>query len=831
MKKILFLFLLSSISIISNCQIIISENEPYDFSATREFEIGGITVSGTKNFDTQTILLFSGLTIGDKINVPGDKISGAIKNLWEQKLFSDVKINAAEIRGNVIFLNIELTERARLSRFSFDGVSKSEADNLREKIELIRGTIVNENLINTTSNTIRNYFVEKGYLRTTVSVIQNPDTILENSVSLKIKVDKGRKVKIKEIYFDGISAFSEKKLQRSMKKTKEKHVYRLFATSKFINSEYRKDKNFILDKYNEKGYRNAKILVDSVYKNDDKTVNIFIKMVEGKQFYFGDINFVGNTKYSSDKLSGILNIEKGEIFDAKKFESRLLMNQNGGDVSSLYLDDGYLAFQAVPVETSVENDTINMEIRIYEGKQYRINEVIINGNTATNEHVVRREIRTKPGDLFSRSDIIRTQRELAQLGYFDPEQFGINPIQNDRDGTVDLEYTLVEKPSDQIELSGGWGAGRILGTLGVSFTNFSIKNVFKKNAWQPLPKGDGQRLSIRAQSQGPTFQAYNMSFTEPWLGGKKPNSFSVSLSKQISSNGVSRKQEREGFTRQVLDITGGSLGLGKRLQWPDDYFQLYQSISYQFYNIKNYGNVFIFSNGIANNLSYNASLSRNSIFDPLYPKYGTNITLSTKITPPFSAFSPNKDYENSTPQEKYRWTEYHKWKFTVEWYTELANKLVLMTRTGFGYLGNYNKQIGDAPFERFYLGGSALTGFQLDGREVIGLRGYDDLSLSPQTGATFITKYTTELRYPISLNPSATIYALSFLEAGNTYTKFKDYNPYNVYKSAGVGLRVFLPMFGLLGLDYGWRFDDVPGVPNMARGQFHFTIGMNLGEL
>jgi outer membrane protein insertion porin family len=831
MKKILFLFLLSSISIISNCQIIISENEPYDFSATREFEIGGITVSGTKNFDTQTILLFSGLTIGDKINVPGDKISGAIKNLWEQKLFSDVKINAAEIRGNVIFLNIELTERARLSRFSFDGVSKSEADNLREKIELIRGTIVNENLINTTSNTIRNYFVEKGYLRTTVSVIQNPDTILENSVSLKIKVDKGRKVKIKEIYFDGISAFSEKKLQRSMKKTKEKHVYRLFATSKFINSEYRKDKNFILDKYNEKGYRNAKILVDSVYKNDDKTVNIFIKMVEGKQFYFGDINFVGNTKYSSDKLSGILNIEKGEIFDAKKFESRLLMNQNGGDVSSLYLDDGYLAFQAVPVETSVENDTINMEIRIYEGKQYRINEVIINGNTATNEHVVRREIRTKPGDLFSRSDIIRTQRELAQLGYFDPEQFGINPIQNDRDGTVDLEYTLVEKPSDQIELSGGWGAGRILGTLGVSFTNFSIKNVFKKNAWQPLPKGDGQRLSIRAQSQGPTFQAYNMSFTEPWLGGKKPNSFSVSLSKQISSNGVSRKQEREGFTRQVLDITGGSLGLGKRLQWPDDYFQLYQSISYQFYNIKNYGNVFIFSNGIANNLSYNASLSRNSIFDPLYPKYGTNITLSTKITPPFSAFSPNKDYENSTPQEKYRWTEYHKWKFTVEWYTELANKLVLMTRTGFGYLGNYNKQIGDAPFERFYLGGSALTGFQLDGREVIGLRGYDDLSLSPQTGATFITKYTTELRYPISLNPSATIYALSFLEAGNTYTKFKDYNPYNVYKSAGVGLRVFLPMFGLLGLDYGWRFDDVPGVPNMVRGQFHFTIGMNLGEL
>lgn len=832
MKKIFFLGFLFLITFFSKGQTIISENNQYDFSNTREFEIGGITVSGTKNFDTQTILLFSGLTIGEKINIPGDKISGAIKNLWEQKLFSDIKINAAEIRDNIIFLNIELTERARLSRFSFDGVSKSEADNLREKIELIRGTVVNENLLNTTTNTIRSYYVEKGFLRTSVVITQTPDTILENSVALKIKVDKGRKVKINKIQFEGVSAFTEKKLRRSMKKTKEKHAYRLFATSKFISSEYRKDKNFIIDKYNEKGYRNAKILSDSVYKYDDKTVNIFIKLVEGNQFYFGDINFVGNTKYTSDRLSAILNIEKGEIFDSKKFESRLLMNQSGGDVSSLYLDDGYLAFQAIPVETSVENDTINMEIRIYEGKQYRINEVIINGNTKTNEHVVRREIRTKPGDLFSRSDIIRTQRELAQLGYFDPEQFGINPIQNDRDGTVDLEYTLVEKPSDQIELSGGWGAGRILGTLGISFTNFSVKNIFKKNAWQPLPSGDGQRLSLRAQSQGPTFQAYNMSFTEPWLGGKKPNAFSVSLSKQISSNGVTKKQEREGgLQRQVLDITGGSLGLGKRLQWPDDYFQLYQSLSYQFYSIKNYQNVFAFSNGVSNNLSYSVSLSRNSIFDPLYPKYGTNITLSAKITPPFSSFGPDKDYENISDQEKYRWVEYHKWKFTVEWYTELANKLVLMTRTGFGYLGNYNKRLGDAPFERFYLGGSALTGFQLDGREVIGLRGYDDLSLSPQTGATFITKYTTELRYPISLNPSATIYALSFLEAGNTYTNFKEYNPYNVYKSAGVGLRVFLPMFGLLGLDYGWRFDDVPSLPNMARGQFHFTIGMNLGEL
>jgi outer membrane protein insertion porin family len=582
MKKTTFFLLLCSISLIGSGQTTISEENKYDFSSIREYEIGGITVSGTKNFDTQTILLFSGLTIGEKINIPGDKISAAIKNLWEQKLFSDVIINAAEIRGNVIFLNIELKERARLSRFSFDGVSKSEADNLREKIELIRGTVVNENLINTTTNTIRNYYVEKGFLRTLVIITQIPDTILENSVALRIKVDKGRKVKINEIYFDGISAFSEKKLQRSMKKTKEKHFYRLFATSKFIGSEYRKDKNSIVEKYNEKGYKNAKILVDSVYKNDDKTVNIYIKLIEGEQFYFGDVNFVGNTKYSSDRLSSILNIEKGEIFDSKKFESRLLMNQNGGDVSSLYLDDGYLAFQAIPVETSVENDTINMEVRIYEGKQYRINEVIINGNTATNEHVIRREIRTKPGDLFSRSDIIRTQRELAQLGYFDPEQFGINPIQNDREGTVDLEYTLVEKPSDQIELSGGWGAGRILGTLGVSFTNFSIKNVFNKNAWQPLPKGDGQRLSIRAQSQGPTFQAYNMSFTEPWLGGKKPNSFSVSLSKQISSNGVTKKQEKEdGRFRQVLNITGGSLGLGKRLQWPDDYFQLYQSISYQ----------------------------------------------------------------------------------------------------------------------------------------------------------------------------------------------------------------------------------------------------------
>lgn len=841
MKQLLSVF--SMIFFVLNVQAQTSPTtEVIGYDQPREYEIGGITVSGAENFDTQAIILFSGLQVGKRINVPGEAITKAIRNLWKQRLFSDVQIRQADVRGDVIFLNIEITERKRLSRFKFEGVNRSNADDLREKIRLVRGTVVNENIKTNIRNTCRNYFIDKGYLRTSVEIIEKVDTLIPNSVMLFINIDKKKKIKIKEIDFGGVNAFKESKLRKAMKDTKKRGIMRLFSPSKFINSNYRSDKKAIIQMYNSKGYRDARIVRDSVYNIDEKHIGIYIEVLEGNQFYFRDIEWSGNTKYSSSELNRILDITKGEVYDQSKLESRLYMNQNGGDVSSLYLDDGYLAFTPNVVEVLVENDSIDLEIRLYEGKQYRVNQVLITGNTKTNDHVVRREIRTRPGDLFSRSDIIRTQRELAQLGYFDPEQFEINPVQNDREGTVDLEYGVVEKPSDQIELSGGWGAGRIVGTLGVSFTNFSMRNILNFKKWRPLPTGDGQRLSVRVQSNGIFFQAYNASFTEPWLGGKKPTSLTVSVSHSVQTNGVSKRDETR--NRQALLITGGSVGIGKRLPWPDDYFQLFQQLSYQYYQLSNFQNVFVFSDGYANNLNYTIALSRNSVDNPLYPRYGSNLALTLRITPPFSAFD-SRDYSDLSNNEKYRFVEYHKWKFTTEWFTELAPKLVLRTKAGWGFLGFYNPDIGPSPFERFYLGGSALSGFQLDGREIIALRGYQDLSLSAPQGNNVISKYTMELRYPISLNPSATIYALGFVEAGNSWLDFDNFNPLNLKRSVGFGLRIFLPMFGLMGIDYGWGLDPYDPThsgfgssqfdPNTGafkpQGQFHFTIGMDLGEL
>ncbi len=821
----------------------VNPTEPVvDYGQPREYEIGGITVTGSENFDTQAIILFSGLKVGNRIDIPGEAITKAIRNLWKQRLFSDVQVKLADIRGDVAFLNIEVKERKRLSRFKFEGVNRSQADDLREKIRLVRGTVVNENIKTNIVNTCRNYFIDKGYLRTKVEVVEKVDTLIPNSVMLFINIDKNKKIKIKEIEFTGVTALKESKLLKAMKDTKKRGIMRIFSPSKFISSSYRTDKKSIIALYNTKGYRDARIISDSVYDIDEKHIGIRIDILEGNQFYFRDIFWTGNTKYSSAELNRILDINKGEVYDQSKLESRLYMNPNGGDVSSLYLDDGYLAFTPQVMEVLVENDSIDLEIRLYEGKQYRVNQVLITGNTKTNDHVVRREIRTRPGDLFSRSDIIRTQRELAQLGYFDPEQFEINPVQNDREGTVDLEYGVVEKPSDQIELSGGWGAGRIVGTLGISFTNFSMRNIFNLKAWRPLPTGDGQRLSLRVQSNGIYFQSYNASFTEPWLGGKKPTSLTVSISHSVQTNGVRKNDENR--SRQSLLITGGSVGIGKRLQWPDDYFQLFQSINYQYYQLDNFNNIFVFSDGFANNLNYLVALSRNSVDNPLYPRYGSNVALTLRITPPFSAFI-DKDYENLPPSEKYRFVEYHKWKFTTEWFTELAPKLVLRTKAGWGFLGYYNQDIGPSPFERFYLGGSALSGFQLDGREIIALRGYQDMSVSAPQGSNVITKYTMELRYPISLNPSATIYALGFAEAGNSWLAFQEFNPLQLKRSVGFGLRIYLPMFGLMGIDYGWGLDPYDpahdGFGNSQfnpatgafkpQGQFHFTIGMDLGEL
>lgn len=816
-----------------------------DAAVPLEYEIGGITVSGTKTTDPNAIKLFTGLQVGDKVTVPGERISRAIENLWEQKLFSDISIEAAEIRGRTIFLHIIVTEKPRLSRFKFEGVSKNEGDKLREEIELVRGQQVNDAVLANTRTMIRKYYVDKGFLKASTTVIEKPDTLMENSVLLILKVDKGPKVRIKDVVFEGNENIPDKRLRRALKKTKRKRWSNPFGGSKFIASDYKDDKNRLLDLYNEKGYRNATIVKDTMYYVKDDRVLVSITMDEGGKFHWRNVSITGNTKHTTDELKEILNIRKGDVYNKKLLDSRLFMNPSGRDITSLYMDDGYLSFYPDPVELLVEGDSIDLDLRIREGKQYRIRSVIIKGNTKTNEHVVRREIRTKPGELFNRSDVMRTQRELSTLGYFNPETLGVNPVQDPRTGTVDLEYTVEEKPSDRLELSGGWGAGRVVMSLGVSFTNFSLRNTFKKNAWTPLPAGDGQTLNLRAQTNGRFFQSYSVSFVEPWMGGRKPNSLSFSGYCSIQSNGESNfVNTSDGRVRnpnlQKLVIWGATLGLGKRLTWPDDYFILRQNLSYQNYDLRNFssgGVVFDFVNGNSNVLAYQFQVSRNSVDQPFFARTGSDISFSVKATPPFSRWFPGgRDFATLPPEQRYQWAEFHKWKFTTQWFNKLTNSksghnLVLMARAGFGFLGRYNNAVGNSPFERFYLGGAALTGFQLDGREVVGLRGYDDFSLSPNIGNFLVAKYTTELRFPVSLNPSATIYTLAFAQAGNTWNSFDQFDPFKLYRSAGVGLRLFLPMFGPMGLDYGWRLDDVPGQPNMARSQFHFTIGIDLGEL
>ena len=829
MKKVLpillFLFIASTVL----AQIPLGNKDfKIDYANPQDFEIGGISISGTKHLDRSVLIMLSGLTVGDKITVPGEALSNAIKKLWKQGLFSDVSITISKVEGSKIFLNLALQERPRLSKFSFQGVKKSEADDLREKIKLLKGNVVTENLIMTTKNKVEYFFLDKKFLNAEVTITQEKDTTLKNSVVLKITVDKKKKVKINEIILHGNNEFKKGKVKRQLKDTKQKS-WNILTSSKFIESSYEADKQKLITKYNEKGFRDARIVKDTVYAYNNKSINIEIFIDEGNKYYFRNITWTGNTKYTAKELSKILEIKKGDVYNQATLNSRLFMNPKGRDVSSLYLDDGYLFFSLTPVESLVEGDSIDMEMRIYEGQQARINKVTVRGNTKTNDHVIMREIRTKPGQLFSRADIIRSQRELAQLGFFDPEQLEVNPSPNPQDGTVDIEYVVVEKSSDQIELSGGWGGyGGVVGSLGVIFTNFSARNFFQKGAWRPLPSGDGQRLSIRAQSNGTWWQSYNASFTEPWLGGKKPNSFSISAYHSIRSNGI--KKGREG--RASFKTTGASLGLGRRLQWPGDYFTLFQQLSFQQYLLSNWTSSFEFTDGPSNTFSLTETLSRNSIDAPIYPRRGAQITLTMQFTPPYSLWDGRdaEAYENLTAEEKYKLNEFHKWKFKLSWFNELANKLVLNTRFQFGFLGRYNKDLAITPFERFSVGGSGLSGFTLYGTEIIALRGYSDNSLSPSFGSTVFEKFTFELRYPLSLNPSATIYGLVFAEAGNAWNAANQFKPFELKKSAGVGVRIFLPMFGLLGFDYAYGFDDAPydGTIGPAKWQPHFIIGYSV---
>jgi len=834
----------------------------------QKYTIAGVRVAGVPYYEESAIILISGLTVGKEIMVPGDDISSAIKKLWDQELFSNVQIvmDGPPKPNGDIYLIIQLEGRPKLSRYKFGAeVTRSEAEKIGEIINLFAGKTITEALSSNTANLVRGFYQEKGYLKAEVTIEQVVDTAAFNSRIFIIHVKKGNKIKIGEINFygneltqnniePGLSKFEKWKMMRSvsdvglrgkMKDTKRTGILRIFKRSKFNKTAYERDKAAIIEAYNSIGMRDAIITKDSIYNIDDKHIGINIYIDQGDKYYFGDITWVGNTKYRNGQLDTLLGIKKGDVYNKQLLEQRLFMSMDGRDVTSLYMDRGYLFFNIQPYEMNIDsNNYINYELRINEGKEARIKNIIINGNTKTNDNVILREIRTKPGDLFNRNDIIRTQRELANLGYFDPEQFQVNPIPNPIDGTVDIEYTVVEKSSDQIELSGGFGANRLIGTVGLSFTNFSTKNFFKKGAWQPLPSGDGQRLSLRGQTYGKGYQSYNLSFSEPWLGGKKPISFTIFSSYSLISNSLAKTDASYSQT----SITSVGMGLGSRLKWPDDYFQIYAELNYQYYDLRN-SQYFIFSDGFSNNIALSTVISRNSISDPLYPRSGSKFTLTMKSTLPYSVFEnyTPEQYLAMTDQERYKYAEYFKIKFSGEWYVPLTKdkKLVLRTKFGFGFLGAYNSAKGNSPFERFYLGGSGLNGtWQFDGREIIPLRGYDGTSpVSPKTGGTVITKYSLELRYPISLNPSATIYALCFVEAGNTYNGFQDFNPFHAKRAAGAGVRIFLPMFGMLGVDFAWGFDPLdPGAsgfsqinPAILGKGYSFAIfpiiGMNIGDL
>lgn len=812
----------------------------------KKYTIGEITVSGAQSFNELTVITFSGLKKGEDVYIPGQRISNVIKKLWDENLFSDVNIYVTDINDNIVDLEINITELPTLNETTITGIRKGKAKELLKELDLAKGKKVTKNLLRTTENFIKSKYKDDGFFF--AEVMMNTNTVVDSTgeeigQNLNINIDRGKKVKVKKIHIAGNNELTDTKVRRSMKNTKQKNPLRLFKRSKYIKSAYQEDKVSLISNYKENGYRDARIVSDSLAVIDDKNIELFINLEEGRKHYFGDIRFIGNSIYTDQELKTFLGIQKGDTYNGVLLQERIAddTDPDADDITNAYQNNGYLFSRINPVEVNIQNDTIDFEIRIYEGRLAYFNNVTVVGNDKTNDHVIYRELRVRPGQKYSKRNVVRTIRELGQLGFFDPETIAPEFKNVDPNtGTLDMEFRVEESGASQIELQGGYGGGGFVGTLGLSFNNFSLRNIFNGDAYKPLPMGDGQKLSLRAQASS-FYQTYSLSLVEPWLGGKKPVQFSLSFSHTIQFFYDFRQREADRDRRFL--ITGGSIGLAKRLRWPDDHFVLSHAISFQHYNLKNYNTgLFTFGNGFSNNLAYTIGVSRNNTFtNPVFPLGGSEFNVTAKLTPPYSLFNNVKystldsDPEFQNPdgspnqglidQKRFNWLEYYKIKFKGTWYTNIIDKLVLRPQVEFGFLGAYNLDRGVPPFERFFMGGDGLGAFSLDGREIISLRGYPNQSLSDQDGNTIFNKFSLELRYPITLKQMASIYALTFIEGGATYDGFKNYNPFQLKRSAGVGIRIFMPAFGLLGIDFGYGFDPIPGTFQANGWETHFIIG------
>jgi len=827
--------------------LLVTFGETYSQDTYRKgdtYIIDTITVAGLKNFSDRTVVTYSGLREGQSIQVPGEEITSILKKLWNLELFSNVDLYVTGVNNGKIKLEINVEELPTLLNYKINGVKKGKAETYEKETELSQGKRLSESFLTNTKNYIQGELRKNGYLNSKINLVTIPDSIGSNQLNLNINIDKGERIKIRDINFNGNEIFGNAKLRSKLKKTKKRFPLRFWKKSKLIDEDYEADKDNLISFYKEKGYRDARIEFDTIVINDEKTIDLNLNIDEGNKYYFGNISYIGNSSYTNFQLDQILGIEKGDSYNGVLLKERIQdENPDANDISNLYQNNGYLFSTVNAVEVSAENDTIDFEIRINEGKLASFNKISVVGNTKTNDNVIFRELRIKPGELYSKDKVVRTIREVGQLGFFDAEQ--ISPDFKNVDpnlGTVDIELGLIEAGASQLELQGGYGSGSFMGSFGVSFNNFSIKNIRNRKAWQPFPSGDGQSLAVRLQTSS-FYSTTSFSFVEPWLGGKEPVQFSISLSSttQYRYDYFTRRADKS----QSFQIKGFNVGLAKRLKVPDDFFVLSQALSYQYYNLKNYyTGLFTFGDGESHNIAYNIALSRNNTFtNPIFPVGGSKFTLSARLSPPYSLITgddfsdidqrPEYLDRNGNPilseidQAKFRWLEFYKFKFEGSWYTRLFGKFVLKATTDFGFLGTYNNNKGNIPFERFFLGGDGMMQYALDGRETIALRGYDNQSLSSRDGSVIYNKYSLELRYPISLKPTASVFALSFLEAGNGFDDFKDYSPFNLKRSAGIGVRVFMPAFGLLGIDFGYGFDtsNISNTGQRSGWQTHFVIG------